>query len=45
LGDNNVEKIELDALNWSGCDGHPDIAAHQVMADTLASRLRNELGW
>ncbi len=45
LGDTNVEKIELGASNWSGCDGHPDIDAHQVMADTLASRLQAELGW
>lgn len=45
LGDPHVEKIELGATNWGGCDGHPDLAAHQAMADTLASRLRTELGW
>ncbi len=45
LGDPNVEKIELGVPNWSGCDGHPDLAAHRMMADTLAARLRAELGW
>lgn len=45
LGDANVEKINLNAPNWAGCDGHPDLAAHQSMASILAARLSEKLGW
>ncbi len=45
VADARVAKINLDAPNWSGCDGHPDVIADQAMADTLAARLRLELGW
>ena len=45
LGDSNVEKINLNIPSWGGCDGHPDLAAHQAMADTLVTRLREEMGW
>ncbi|MBN2716546.1 MAG: SGNH/GDSL hydrolase family protein [Deltaproteobacteria bacterium] len=45
LADPNVEKINLESPNWNGCDGHPNLAAHQAMANTLANRLKTELGW
>ena len=45
LDDANVEKINLNGPNWNGCDGHPDLAAHQSMGDALAAHLRTRLGW
>lgn len=45
LQDSNVEKINLNTPNWSGCDGHPDLDAHKVMAESLISHLQAKLDW
>jgi len=45
LSDNNIEKINLKTSNWNGCDGHPDLNAHQTMADTLVAHIKAVLGW
>ena len=45
LNDSNVKKIDLNSPNWKGCDGYPDLTAHQAMANTLTTRLQEELGW
>lgn len=47
-GDAAVKVFELaptDAANGYGCDWHPSLRTHQVMADTLTALLRAELGW
>jgi lysophospholipase L1-like esterase len=47
-GDIRVETFELaptDPANGYGCDYHPSLATHRVMADTLTSVLRTKLGW
>jgi lysophospholipase L1-like esterase len=47
-GDTQVETFELaptDPANGYGCDYHPSLATHQVMADALTSVLRAKLGW
>lgn len=45
VADARVLKINLDAPNWDGCDGHPDVVADQAMGASLAARLQVELGW
>jgi lysophospholipase L1-like esterase len=40
-----VQKLNLNTPNWAGCDGHPDVLAHEVMGVNLAARLGEELGW
>lgn len=47
-GDAAVKVFELaptDPANGYGCDWHPSVRTHQVMADTLTAVLRTELGW
>ncbi|HEY6727006.1 MAG TPA: SGNH/GDSL hydrolase family protein [Polyangiaceae bacterium] len=47
-GDAAVKVFELAPTNPAhgyGCDWHPSVRTHQVMADTLTAVLRAELGW
>lgn len=47
-GDATVKVFEFaptDPANGYGCDWHPSLRTHQVMADTLTAALRTELGW
>lgn len=47
-GDAKVKVFELaptDPANGYGCDWHPSLQTHRVMADTLTAVLRAELGW
>jgi lysophospholipase L1-like esterase len=47
-GDAQVRTFDLlpvDPADGYGCDWHPSLATHQVMADTLTATLRAELGW
>jgi lysophospholipase L1-like esterase len=47
-GDGQVKTFELaetDPANGYGCDWHPSQRTHQIMADTLTTTLRAELGW
>lgn len=47
-GDEKVRLFQLavtDPANGYGCDWHPSLRTHQVMADTLTEVLRNELNW
>jgi lysophospholipase L1-like esterase len=47
-GDARVQSFELAPTNPAdgyGCDWHPSLKTHQVMADALTAKLRAELGW
>lgn len=47
-GDAKVQTFELaptNAADGYGCDWHPSLKTHQVMADALTAKLRAELGW
>jgi len=47
-GDARVKSFELaptNAADGYGCDWHPSLRTHQVMADALIATLRTELGW
>ncbi len=46
LGDPRIKSFDL-AIQTSptGCAGHPTVATHQKMADTLTAELAKELGW
>jgi lysophospholipase L1-like esterase len=45
-GDNNVEAYDLLTSNDSpGCDYHPNPSTHQAIADELALKLEEHLGW
>ena len=47
-GDANVQTFELEPTNPAdgyGCDYHPSLRTHEVMADVLTSILQAELGW
>ncbi len=47
-GDAKVKTFELAPTNPNdgyGCDWHPSLRTHEVMAETLTSVLRDELGW
>ena len=47
-GDAKVKVFELvptDPANGYGCDWHPSLQTHQVMAETLTAVLETELGW
>jgi lysophospholipase L1-like esterase len=47
-GDDRVATIEFapqDASNGHGCDWHPSLRTHEIMAQTLTGVLRVELGW
>jgi lysophospholipase L1-like esterase len=47
-GDAKVKSFELTPTNAAdgyGCDWHPSLRTHQIMADTLVATLRTELGW
>ncbi len=45
-GDTKVVAWDMNVANDSpGCDWHPDLAAHQLMADALVAQLKQHLGW
>jgi lysophospholipase L1-like esterase len=47
-GDAKVQAFELaptNAADGYGCDWHPSLKTHQVMAEALTAKLRAELGW
>jgi lysophospholipase L1-like esterase len=47
-GDSGVKTFELaptDAANGYGCDWHPSLRTHEIMAEALTGVLRSELGW
>jgi hypothetical protein len=45
-GDANVAVFEMNVANDSpGCDYHPSVATHELMAEVLAVELRAHLGW
>ncbi len=47
-GDDRVIFIEFpvqDASNGYGCDYHPSLRTHQIMAERLTTALKTELGW
>lgn len=47
-GDAKVKLFELaetDPTNGYGCDFHPSLRTHEVMAEVLTTTLQNELGW
>jgi lysophospholipase L1-like esterase len=47
-GDAKVQAFELaptNAADGYGCDWHPSLKTHQVMAEALTAKLREELGW
>jgi len=47
-GDAKVQSFDLaptNAADGYGCDWHPSLKTHQVMADALTAKLRAELGW
>jgi lysophospholipase L1-like esterase len=47
-GDARVKSFELlptNAADGYGCDWHPSLRTHEVMAQTLAGVLQAELGW
>jgi lysophospholipase L1-like esterase len=47
-GDTKVKAFELAPTNPSdgyGCDWHPSLRTHEIMADALTATLRAELGW
>lgn len=47
-GDSNVMWVDLpetDPLNGFGCDGHPSLRTHEILAEELARVLESELGW
>jgi lysophospholipase L1-like esterase len=45
-GDEKVVAWDMNVANDSpGCDWHPDLAAHQLMANALVAQLEQHLGW
>jgi lysophospholipase L1-like esterase len=47
-GDTLVRTFELAPTNPSdgyGCDWHPSLRTHEIMAEALTAALRSELGW
>jgi lysophospholipase L1-like esterase len=47
-GDAGLRTFELapqDASNGLGCDYHPSLVTHEIMADVLTATLEIELGW
>ena len=47
-GDTNVKTFEFeptDPNDGYGCDWHPSLRTHEVMAERLTNVLRDELGW
>lgn len=47
-GDDAVQTFELAPTNASdgyGCDYHPSLRTHEIMAEALTTALRAELGW
>jgi lysophospholipase L1-like esterase len=48
LGDTKVSLLEFptqDFANGLGCDYHPSLKTHRLMAEQLSSALREKLGW
>jgi len=48
LGDDNVTLLEFptqDFANGLGCDYHPSVKTHRLMAEQLSAALREKLGW
>jgi hypothetical protein len=47
-GDSKVQVLDFgqqDATKGTGCDYHPNVAEHMVMADTLVAAVRAAVGW
>jgi hypothetical protein len=47
-GDDGVQTFELAPTNGSdgyGCDSHPSLRTHEIMADALTATLQAGLGW
>jgi lysophospholipase L1-like esterase len=47
-GDAKIKSFELaptNAADGYGCDWHPSLRTHQIMADALVTQLRAELDW
>lgn len=45
-GETNLEVWEMNIGNENpGCDYHPSVSTHQLMADALVEQLRLNLGW
>jgi hypothetical protein len=47
-GDADVQTFELAPTNPSdgyGCDYHPSVRTHEIMAGVLTTTLETELGW
>ena len=42
---NSRPKLPQDASNGLGCDYHPSLVTHEIMADLLTATLQIELGW
>jgi hypothetical protein len=45
VADPEVASLDFSVPDWSGCDGHPSVAAQQAMAQQLVDRLHVDLGW
>ncbi|MBK6921438.1 MAG: acetyl xylan esterase [Deltaproteobacteria bacterium] len=45
-GDTQIDWANIN-VTWegSGCDGHPNVATHQDMADRLVEELQSHVGW
>jgi hypothetical protein len=45
-GDANVGWANVN-VEWvgSGCDGHPNVVTHEMMAGNLVAELESRLGW
>ena len=47
-GDERVTTFDLPTQNGAngyGCDWHPSLATHEIMAEVLVNVLRDEMGW
>ncbi|HEY4324086.1 MAG TPA: SGNH/GDSL hydrolase family protein [Mucilaginibacter sp.] len=44
-GDKNVYKYFFSRRYYSGCDGHPDMAEHQLIAEELTAYIKQLKGW
>jgi hypothetical protein len=46
VGDARIKSFDLAVQTGpTGCIGHPNVATHKKMADTLVAKLTAELGW
>ena len=44
-GDARVHKFFFSRIYTSGCDSHPSLAEHQLIAAELTVYLKSSLGW